>query len=96
MKTKTDIKRFYGITDTDLKAISYIGRHRKSDVKPHRKSCDVSVRTANKLIKRGFVMALYGKDNHEDIRQGIMLTLRGELVFSKLHPTSKYAIKNYS
>lgn len=81
--SKADIGRMTKLTNTDLAAISYIGRHRKSKTYPHRKSCPVSVRTANKLIKRGYVMR-NGKS--------IILTYNGERAFTLLHPYSKWKI----
>lgn len=74
----------FALTRTELKALDYIGRHRKSDVKPHRKSCRVSMRTANRLVLYHYCM--WNDDS-------IMLTYRGERLFTALHPYSKWRIK---
>lgn len=74
------------LTKTMLEAIDHIGRHRKTGVILRRKSCSVSVRTANKLIHLGYVMWI-------EENRSIMLTYKGERVFTALHPTSKWRIK---
>lgn len=73
----------YTLTPAMLKAIDYIGRHRKTDVKPRRKACAISIYMANKLVKYHF--AMWWGDT-------LMLTVRGERIFTALHPHSKWAI----
>jgi hypothetical protein len=88
--SKAEIKRRYRLTDTDLQAIEHVGRHRKTTTYPHRKSCPVSVRTTNKLMKRGYIMTCGSGD---DIKSGVMLTYPGERIFTALFPYSKWKIK---
>ena len=71
------------MTKAMLQAIDYIGRHRKTKTKVGR---DISVVTANRLLKARLIMWL----NKE--KKTVMLTLAGELVFTGLHPNSKYRI----
>lgn len=87
-QSKASIMRQYRLTETDLKAIEYVGRHRKSTTYPHRKSCPVSMRTANKLDYRGYIM-FRGRNR----KHGIMLTYNGERIFTLLFPYSKWTIK---
>lgn len=74
------------LTKAMLKAIDYIGRHRKSDVIPSRKSCPLSMYMANKLVKYHYAMWRAGGCV-------LMLTYKGERLFSALHPNSKWKIE---
>lgn len=71
------------MTKAMIAAIDFIGRHRKTKTKVGR---DISVVTANRLLKSGHIMW----QNRE--KKTVMLTYRGELVFTGLHPNSKYRI----
>lgn len=75
------------LTKTMIKAIDYIGRHRKTSVNPRLKSCGLSMRTANKLVYYHYAMWSYRDQGN------LILTLKGERVFTALHPTSKWSIK---
>lgn len=85
--SKAQIMRSWNLTQSDLQAIDYVGRHRKTHVYPHRKSCPLSVRTMNKLIKRGYFMPI------DDVIDWAMLTYQGEKVFTALYPYSKWRIQ---
>ena len=77
-------KPTWDMTKVQLAALDYIGSHRKTGTYPHRKSCPVSVRTANFLVKIKFAM-WNGKQ--------LILTYEGEKRWSERHPHSKYAVK---
>lgn len=72
------------MTKTMLKAISFIGLHRKTKTKVGR---DISTITANRLFKAKMIMWL------DEDKKLVMLTYNGEREFTKLHPYSKYRIK---
>jgi hypothetical protein len=67
----------------ELRAIDYIGNHRKTHARVG-KGKPISTRIFNQLRRKGLVMWL------EDGKT-CMLTYPGELVWSKMHPFSKYA-----
>ena len=72
------------MTKTMLKAIDYIGSHRKTRTKVGR---DISAITANRLFKDKMIMWL------DEKKKLVMLTYNGEREFTKMHPYSKYRIK---
>lgn len=72
------------MTKAMIKAIDYIGRHRKSKTKVGR---DISAVTANRLLRARLIMW------QDEQKRTVMLTFNGERVFTKLHPYSKYRIK---
>jgi len=71
------------MTKTMIRAISYIGLHRKTKTKVGR---DISVITANRLFRAKLIMWL------DEKKKLVMLTYNGERVFTTLHPYSKYRI----
>lgn len=79
----------FGLTPTQLAAIDYIGTHRKTKTYPGRRSCPISMRTANKLVRLGLCM--WGGYNSAG-KHWIMLTYRGERLFTARFPYSKYRI----
>lgn len=74
------------LSKAELEAIDYIGRHRKTYTRVGRGK-PISTRMFNKLRKKHLVMWL------DEDRRIVMLTYIGELVFTQLHPYSKYRIK---
>lgn len=72
------------LTPAQRRAISYIGRCR-GRVARYGKGQPISTRTFNALSAKRLVM--------ENGPGRVMLTWNGELVFTALHPKSKYAIK---
>lgn len=77
-------KPTWGLSPTLIAALDYIGSHRKTGCQPRRKSCPVSMITANRLTRIGWAM-WNGND--------LMLTWEGERRWTARHPHSKYAIK---
>lgn len=75
-----------GFTKAEIAAIEYIGSHRKSDVKVGTGK-PISTRIFNQLQRKRLVMWL---DENKKI---VMLTAGGEMIWTKLHPTSKYKIR---
>lgn len=78
-------KPTWGCTPAVIKALDYIGSHRKSRVIPGKKGCPVSKRTANRLVT--ILWAMWLSNGKE-----IILTLEGERRWSARHPHSKYRI----
>jgi len=67
------------LTPTMIKALAYLGRHKKTDVIPSRVSCPITVRTSNALKKLGYVMDI-GKS-------AIIPTFKGERAISAIFDT---------
>lgn len=75
-----------GFTKAEVEAIEYLGSHRKSDVKVG-VGKPISARTFNSLKRKNAVMWM------SEARKIAMLTYGGELLWTKLHPASKYKIR---
>lgn len=78
-------KPTWGVSPAAIKALDYIGSHRRTDVKPKLKSCPVSMRTANLLV--GWRWCMWMSDG-----ETIMLTAEGQRRWSLRHPYSKYRL----
>jgi hypothetical protein len=76
------------LTKTELAAIEYIGLHRKTEVLVGK---HLSKRIYNQLNKKGYIMDSYKSKKMK--YQRVQLTARGEVVFTAMHPYSKYRIK---
>lgn len=74
-----------GFTRAEIAAIEYIGLHRKTAVKVGTGK-PISTRIFNQLQRKRLVMWL---DEKKSI---CMLTAGGEMIWTRLHPTSKYRI----
>lgn len=77
------LSRYKTLSKAEQKALDAIGNHRKTKC-PIGKGKRVSTRTYNSLVKRELVMPQWDGKPHP------MLTLRGEMMWTALHPTSKY------
>jgi hypothetical protein len=86
MITLTQWKKY--LTKAELAAIDQIGLHRKTDtlVGKH-----ISKRIYNQLKTKHLIMDMFKSPKMK--YQRVMLTARGEEVFTALHPYSKYRIK---
>jgi hypothetical protein len=85
MRTKSQhqlrLLKQWNITYSDGWALSYIGMHRKTNVKPKSKRCPVSMKTINKLHSWGWIM--WNSDS-------VILTAEGWRRWHLIHPYSKY------
>lgn len=78
---QTRVMKNWGCSDTQIRALSYIGSHRRTLVKPNLKSCPLSMRTVNQLEKWHWVMW---------VDDAVILTAEGWRRWHILHPHSKY------
>lgn len=71
----------WNVTYTQAWALSYIGRHRRTLVKPNLKSCPVSIDAVKQLEKWHWLMW---------VDDAVILTAEGWRRWHLLHPSSKY------